>query len=86
MLGAMYDAGKGVPVDVDLALRWCRMAADQALPEAQFQLGLMYMNGRGVEKNQLTASYWFNRAARNGNEMAKNMVDRLLIISTLDTK
>ena len=34
--------------------------------EAQYNLGLLYMNGLGVEKNERTALWWFTRAAQQG--------------------
>ena len=40
--------GDGVPQDDKEALRWFRLAADQGHDTAQYSLGLMYADGRGV--------------------------------------
>jgi TPR repeat protein len=41
-------------------------AAEQGDPEAQVQLGLLYEQGQGVEKNLDEASRWFELAAEQG--------------------
>jgi TPR repeat protein len=46
------------------AVYWLRHAADNNIPEAQYNLGLLYSDGLGVEKNNYTARYWFERAAK----------------------
>ncbi|HHY50309.1 MAG TPA: PDZ domain-containing protein [Alphaproteobacteria bacterium] len=45
-LGTMYAAGRGVPVDLAVATRWYRLAADAGLPAGQFALGLTWWNSR----------------------------------------
>ena len=45
-LGALYEAGQGVPaVDFGQALVWYRAAAAQGLPAAQNNLALLYAGG-----------------------------------------
>ncbi len=46
------------------AVYWLRNAADNYIPEAEYNLGLLYSNGLGVGKNNYTARYWFERAAK----------------------
>ena len=41
LLGAMYNEGKGVPVDDVEAVRWYGLAADQNHAAAQLNLGIM---------------------------------------------
>ena len=41
-LGAMYRSGKGVPKDIQEAVKWYRKAAEQGDPNAQYLLGAMY--------------------------------------------
>src|SRR5450631_132787 len=52
------DYGKAVEV-------W-RALADQGVPMAQYRLGDMYAEGKGVEQNDTTAMQWFQRAAEHG--------------------
>ena len=44
--GLMYDNGEGVPQDDAEAVRWYRLAAEQGNASAQYNLGLMYANGK----------------------------------------
>ena len=44
----MYFNGGGVPQDYSEAAAWYRQAAEQGHANAQFNLGWMYANGRGV--------------------------------------
>jgi len=43
-----------------------RKAAEQGDPEAQFCLGVVYMNGQGVPKDEKRAVEWYRRAAEQG--------------------
>lgn len=52
------DFGKAVEV-------W-RALADQGVPMAQYRLGDMYAEGKGVEQNDKTAMQWYQRAADHG--------------------
>ena len=54
-----------------------RQAADQGDAEAQYNLGSMYANGRGVLKDSVLAHMWFNIAGANGNASARKLRDSL---------
>lgn len=41
-------------------------------PQAQYDLGVMYFKGIGVEKNSTTAYRWFHMAANQGHARAQN--------------
>ena len=45
----MYEDGRGVPQDYAVAANWFRKAAVLDNATAQFNLGRMYENGRGVK-------------------------------------
>jgi len=73
-LGGMYANGQGVSKDYVEAVRWYRMAADQARFGdclAQIKLGEMYERGEGVPKDLITAYMWSNFAAANGSDVGK---------------
>lgn len=53
--------------DYTLAAFWYRKAAEQGGPGAQFALGDLYMNGRGVQRDNAQASVWYRKAAEQGN-------------------
>jgi hypothetical protein len=48
------------------AFRWFLRAADQGLAEAQYQVGLAYSEGLGVEPDPRKAVIWLARAAAQG--------------------
>ena len=48
------------------AVYWYRKAAEQGYPPAEYALGRMLADGRGVLKNEAEAEAWFKRAAENG--------------------
>ena len=53
------------------AAKWFRKAAEQALAEAQFELGLLYECGEGgVPQEAVTAFAWYNIAQVNGDAKA----------------
>lgn len=52
--------------DFEAALRAWRPLAEQGNPNAQFNLGLMYNNGKGVPKDDVEAMKWYRMAAEQG--------------------
>lgn len=57
--------------------------AEQGDTEAQFQLGLAYYNGDGINKNYSKAYYWFLKAIEQGNNDAQNYLENLMKIHVL---
>ena len=47
----MYHHGYGVIEDHKAAAKWYRLAAEQGIAEAQYNLGLMYDIGLGVDQD-----------------------------------
>jgi len=54
------------------AAEWYRKAAEQGVPEAQNNLGVMYKDGQGVDRDDAEAVRWFLLAARRGNVLAQS--------------
>ena len=52
-----------VPQDSAEAMRWYRLAAEQEYVIAQYNLGVMYFNDRGVTQGFVQAHMWSNLAA-----------------------
>jgi TPR repeat protein len=48
------------------ASKWYKKAAKQGHAEAQYNLGIMYYNGRGVDVNYKKAIEWYEKAAEQG--------------------
>ena len=62
----MYHGGKDIPQDYAKSLEWSQKAANQGNAQAQFNLGLMYNEGKGVRQNSNTAKEFFGKACDNG--------------------
>ena len=71
---ARHEHGEGVPKDRLFAIAlYCR-AARMGDAESQFNLGWMYAYGRGVERDDATAAYFFRAAAAQGVPQAETML------------
>ena len=53
-------------------MRWYRLAAGQGLATAQFLLGYMYSEGKGVPEEDTEAVRWYRLAAEQGNAGAQH--------------
>jgi TPR repeat protein len=60
-----------VEKDYAEALKWRQKAADQGHAYAQYGLGCMYRDGRGVSMDDIEAYAYFNLAARSWEPAAK---------------
>lgn len=60
-LGKMYYSGEGVPKDLQLAIKWCKAAADQGSADAQIDLAYMYL-----PHDYQSAAKWYSAAAKQG--------------------
>ena len=58
--------------DYDKALKYLTKAAELGDAEAQFQLGYMYREGEGVEKDKEKAVYHYEKAAIGGHPTARS--------------
>ena len=63
----MYAIGKlGVNKDMKMALNWWRKAAQGGDGMAQYNLGILYANGKGAEKSYCEATRWWEKSIENG--------------------
>ena len=65
LLGAVYEAGRGVTQDLPRAADYYRKAGE-AIPTAQFRLGLMTLRGNGIPANANEGIRMMTFAAENG--------------------
>ncbi|MGA9623007.1 MAG: tetratricopeptide repeat protein [Bryobacteraceae bacterium] len=65
-LGAIYDRDQ----DYAEAFRWYLKAAEQDYDTAQYLLGGMYEQGKGVAQDYAEAVRWWRKAAEDGNAEA----------------
>ncbi len=56
-------------------MKWYRKAAEQGFADAQYNLGLAYLHGQGVKKDDQEAADWFRKAAEQGQSRAQTHLD-----------
>jgi TPR repeat protein len=61
-LGFMYQTGRGVPQNFELAASWYRRAAERGVPAAQYLLAMLYDKGFGVPQDWIEAEVWLDLA------------------------
>jgi len=74
---AVYSMAGNTPAHYAEAVKWYVKAADQNHRMAQFNLGQMFANAQGVDRDDSTARMWIERAANGGDAGAQfNLGDR----------
>jgi localization factor PodJL len=69
-IGVRYAEGKGVPANLDEALKWYDRAAQAGVVPAVFRLGTFYEKGMSVQKDADIARRYYLQAAERGNAKA----------------
>jgi len=59
-------------------------AAEDGVAQAQYSLGVVYLNGIGLESDSMTALVWLVIAAANGDDQALELRD--LVSATLPSE
>ncbi len=77
--GADIDKGMAayLTYDGETAINEWTPLAEQGHVDAQFYLGMTYLNGRGVQSNRKTAIKWFTLAAEQGDANAQNHLGQI---------
>ncbi|MDX1764207.1 MAG: trypsin-like peptidase domain-containing protein, partial [bacterium] len=78
-LGVMYDYGKGVPRNPELAIKWYGAAAEQNNCVALYNLGAMYAQGRCLTQDVGRAAQLYEKAAEQGLAIAQYTLGMLYI-------
>ena len=76
----MYQHGKGVTENDQLAVYWYKRAAEQALADAEFNLGIMYKKGAGIKQDHEKAAEWRQRAVEQGHAAAQSSLGLMYAI------
>ncbi len=79
-----YEHAEGVPRDYQKAVELYCEAAKRGNANAQFSLGWMYTNGRGVAKSDAIAGQLFSMAAKQGHEAAAGMLQFAPVSKAVD--
>ena len=61
-----------------LAYQWCKEAASEGLVDAQFELGVMYLEGVGIEQDDDQALEWIFRASLQGHKQAERLMGQIM--------
>jgi len=78
LLGQIYFNGDGVTKDLPLAMYWYEKAADNNFVEAQYRLGMLFLEGKdGVSKDYDKAYTWLKRSVENGKQSAEPHLEAL---------
>lgn len=73
-LAKMYEKGNIGKISYVKAYEWYKKAAKQDYGIAQNNLGLLYLNGHGIDENRQLAKLWFESACKNRcSEGCKNL-------------
>jgi soluble lytic murein transglycosylase-like protein len=73
-VGIRHEHAEGVAQDYGAAIHLYCSAGRAGHGPAQYRLGWMYANGRGVARDDTLAAEWFTLAAAGGDEHAARMV------------
>lgn len=63
LLGVLYETGRGIPQDLELAASWYELASNDGDPKAALRLGLLYLSGAGIEADKKKAAEQLQKAA-----------------------
>jgi len=69
-LSGMFESGQGVPADHRRAFELMLQAAESGYLPAQRSVGVSYVLGRGVAKDEEKAAYWLGKASDRGDDEA----------------
>lgn len=75
----ILSRGLGVPRNEAEAAKWYQAAAEQSVPEAQFQYALLLLDGRFVKKDVHAAYALMQAAAEAGNRLAQFNFAQLVV-------
>ncbi len=67
-----FEVGVGPQTsNLEKAVKWYKMAAEQGHVSAQLNLGVMYNQGSGAPQDYKEAAKWYQKAAEQGNTKAQ---------------
>jgi len=76
-LALQYEHGEGLTQDYSRARDLYCKAASLGDPNSALDLAWMYLNGRGVARDDAKAAWWLHRAADRGISQAENLLRTL---------
>jgi TPR repeat protein len=58
-------------------LAWQKKRAEEGSDNAQYELGVRYLTGNGVDQDEKLGKEWLEKAAKNGNPKATKKLEEL---------
>ena len=74
-IGYMYERGLGVKKNLEMAVKFYEMSANDGYAPAALKVGIAYLKGIGVKANLRKALYYLQIASKEGNKEAKQILD-----------
>lgn len=71
-LGYLFEYGKGVEANDEMAAYWYSKSAEQNYVDAAYRLAVLYDNGWGVPLDDKKAFELFTTAAKTGHELSQH--------------
>src|SRR5215469_15364580 len=71
ILASCYDLGKNVDPSRAETIHWLSLAAEQGYAPAEYELGRIYLYGRGIPADYTLAMLWEEKAALQGEAKAQ---------------
>ena len=81
-IGYLYDQRQ----DYERAFTFYTKAAEQGDPISQYNLGVMYKDGKGVNKDRAKAIFWLEKASNEGLVEAQYLTGLYYLFLQKDTK
>jgi hypothetical protein len=76
-LASMYRTGRGVEPDIGAATEWMLLAASAGDARAQYSMGQLILKADERQEGREKAREWFEKAARQGHNMAIKSLQEL---------
>ena len=70
IIGYLYENGRGVPQNINEAVKWYRKSEKKKYTKALNNLAYLYQNGNGVEKDIRKAEELLKMSAKQGDDVA----------------
>jgi hypothetical protein len=77
-LGTLYAFGAGVPKNLEEAVRWYRLAAEQGSSSARANLAREFTDGSGEHPDYGAAYFWALLAQSNQSDIAGSRVEEVI--------
>ena len=84
--GVNYSIGRGIEKDVEKAVYWYQRASEQGHSKAPFNIAIFYVDGINTDTDPGLALEYFLVAEERGNSKAKEYLDKLRKVDSLELK